>query len=123
MTKHLMVLMIKRHVEKLCLSFRDGRAEKAAKLHSSMRNSRIEVAQSKLRAINEGLASVAGDDYWSQKGEAGRWVRIYGTPRTSAFFALEGARRSGKKHKAHFRMVYHRSCLSLSLSETSFQGR
>ena len=74
MTKHLTVLMIKRHVEKLCLSFRDGRAEKAAKLHSLARNSRIEIAQSKLKSNQEGFANLAGGDYWSEKGEAGRWV-------------------------------------------------
>ena len=49
MTNRLTVLMIKRHVEKLCRSFRDGRAEKAAKLHSLEQSSRIEIAQSKLK--------------------------------------------------------------------------
>ena len=68
MTKHLTTLMIQRHLEKWCLEFKDGRAEKAAKLHSVTRSSRVEVAQSKFRAIDEGFASATRGDYWSEKG-------------------------------------------------------
>ena len=37
MTKHLTLLMIKRHLEQLCLEFKEGRSDKAAKLHSVTR--------------------------------------------------------------------------------------
>ena len=97
MTKHSTTLMVKRHIATLCLEFKDDRAEKAAKMHSVTRNSRVEAAQSKLRAIDEGFASVAGGDYWSEKGEEGRWVRIPVTPRTSAFLPWKVPGGPGRK--------------------------
>ena len=57
------------------------------------RNVRVEAAQSKLRAIDEGFA-FAGGDYWSKKGEAGRWVRICVTPRASAFLPWKVLRKT-----------------------------
>ena len=85
MTKHLTLLMIKRHIECLFLEFTEGRSDKAAKLHSVTRSDRQESAALKLQAIDKSFASVSRGDYWAEKGEAGRWVRIHTHARTSAF--------------------------------------
>ena len=77
--------MIKRHREKNCLEFTEGRSDKAAKLHSVTRNDRQESAALKLQTIDKSFASISGGDYWAAKGEAGRWVRVHTHPRTSAF--------------------------------------
>ena len=74
MTKHLTLLMIKRHLEQLCLEFKEGRSDKAAKLHSVTRL-----------------------DYWSERGESGRWVRVHTQPRTSPFMPLGIPRGPGRK--------------------------
>ena len=76
--------MIKRHIECLFLEFTEGRSDKVAKLHSVTRNDRQESAALKLQAIDKSFASVSRGDYWAEKGEAGRWVRIHTHARTSA---------------------------------------
>ena len=40
---------------------------------------------------------MAGGDYWSEKGEAGRWVRIHVTPRSSAFLPWKVPGGPGRK--------------------------
>ena len=40
---------------------------------------------------------MAGGDYWSERGEAGRWVRIHVTPRTTAFLPWKVPGGPGKK--------------------------
>ena len=59
------------------LQFKEGRSDKAAKLHSVTRNTRQEAAMRKLHVVDESFASVSGGDYWAEKGEAGRWVRVH----------------------------------------------
>ena len=66
--------MIKSNLECLCLEFKEGRSDKAAKLQS-----------------------VARLDYWSQRGESGRWVRVHTQPRTSPFLPLGVPRGPGRK--------------------------
>ena len=73
------------------------------------RSSRVEAAQSKLRAIDDEFDSVAGGDYWSEKGEAGMWVRIHVTPKDVGIPSLESAWRTREENKAHHREVYQRS--------------
>ena len=72
MTKHLILLVIKRHLDSLFLEFKGGRSDKAAKLHSVTRLARQELAAAKLNNVDESFASVSGGDYWAERGEAGR---------------------------------------------------
>ena len=60
MTKHLDSALAMVHLEYLMLEFRDGRAEVAAKLYTTMEK-----------------------DQWKEKGESGRWTRHHGMLRTS----------------------------------------
>ena len=85
MTKHLTLLMIKRHIASLFLEFVEGRSGKAAKLHSVTRMLRQDSAMAKIQSADESFASVSGGDYWAERGEAGRWVRVHTHPRVSAF--------------------------------------
>ena len=57
MTKHLTFLMIKRHLDSLFLEFKEGRSDKAAKLHSVTRLARQELAASKLVNVDNRFAS------------------------------------------------------------------
>ena len=77
MTKHLTSTVIKKHVGNLNLEFRDGRSDKAAKLHSILKGSR-------------------GGDYWAERGEHGRWVRVHVTPRKTIFSPQEAPRGPGR---------------------------
>ena len=108
MTKHMTILMIKRHIEKLCLEFKDGRAEKAAKMHSLTRNSRVEAAQSKLRAIDEGFASA------HEATTRRRKVKRAGGPHSChtkdvGIPSLESAWRTREENEAHHREIYQGS--------------
>ena len=100
MTKHLTQLMIKRHVDGLNLEFRSGRSEKAAKLHSlhsALKKERQATADIKLDRAGVAFSESAGGDYWSERGERGRWVRIHTTPRTVDFLPWKVARGPGRK--------------------------
>ena len=77
MTKHLMLLMIKRHIGSLFLELTEGRSDKAAKLHSVTRNDRQESAALKLQTDDKSFASVSGGDYYAETGEARRWLRAH----------------------------------------------
>ena len=96
-TKHLTLLMIKRYIASLFLEFREGRSDKAAKLHSVMRMLREESAVAKLQSTDESFASVSGGDYWAEKGEAGRWVRVHTHPIISAFLLWKVSGGPGRK--------------------------
>ena len=61
MTKHLTFIMIKRHLDSLFLEFKEGRSDKAAKLHSVTRLARQELAASKLANVEHSFASVSGE--------------------------------------------------------------
>ena len=80
MTKHLTLLMIKKQLDSLPLEFKESRSDKAAKLHSVTRSERQELAAAKLINVDESFASVSGGDYWAERGEAGRWVRVHTHP-------------------------------------------
>ena len=83
--KHVTQLVIKRHLDSLFLDFKDGRTDKAAKHHSVTRIARQESAAAKLHNVDGSFASVPGECYWAERGEAGRWVRDHTHPKTSAF--------------------------------------
>ena len=74
MTKHLTTTVQQRHVEYMKLEFREGRAQKAAQLHSTQR------AESQGEFLEGGVG-----DRWEERGEDGQWVRLHRTPRTSLF--------------------------------------
>ena len=60
--------MIKRHLDSLFLEFKEGRSEKAAKLHSVTRSDRQESAAAKL--VNVDITSpVFQGETFGQKGE------------------------------------------------------
>ena len=48
---------------------KEGRSDKAAKLHSVTRLARQELAASKLISVDESFASISGGDYWAERGE------------------------------------------------------
>ena len=97
MTKHLSLLMIKRHLDSLFLEFKEGGSDKAAKLQSVTRLARQELAASKLMNVDGSFASVSGEAYWAERGESGRWVRVHTHPRTSTFLPWKVPGGPGRK--------------------------
>ena len=97
MTKHLTLLIIKRHIASLFSEFVEGRSDQVATLHSVTRMLRQESAVAKLQSADESFASVSGGDYWAERGEAGRWVRVHTHPRVSAFLPWKVPGGPGRK--------------------------
>ena len=114
MTKHLTLFMIKRHLDSLSLEFKEGRSDKAAKLHSLTRLARQELAAARLINVDESFASVSGGDYWAERGEVGRWVRVHTHPRTASFQPWKVPGGPGRKT----RLTHERST-----REVTSQGR
>ena len=77
--------------------FKDGRSDKAAKLHSVTRLARQELAAAKLNNVDETFAGVSGGDYWAERGEADRWVRVHTHRRTFAFLPWKVPGGRGRK--------------------------
>ena len=77
--------MVKRHIGSSLFCFKGGRLDKAARLHSVTRMLRQESAAAKLQCADERFGSVSGGDYWAERGEAGRWVRVHTHQIISAF--------------------------------------
>ena len=94
MTKHLANPVIMKHSMRLNLDHREGRSDKAAKLHSLSRS-----------------------DYWAERGEKGRWVRVHHQPRTTMFNPWEAARGPGSKT----RLTSVRSMQGVSMSGRTFR--
>ena len=67
----------------LFLENKEGRSDKAVNPHSVTRFARQELAAAKLNNVDESSAIVSGGDYWAERGDAGRWVRVHTQPRTS----------------------------------------
>lgn len=99
MTKHLAAPVICRHIEQLQLEYRQGRSEKAAKLHSISRSERQLKSQLKKCTATSTFSdsSKSSKDYWAEKGEQGRWVRVHSTPRTVDFVPNGVAGGPGRK--------------------------
>ena len=97
MTERLIILMIKRQLDSLLLEFKEGRSDKAAKLHSVTRSERQELAAAKLINVDESFASVSGGHSWAESGEAGRWVRVHTHLRTAPFTAWKVPGRPGRR--------------------------
>ena len=79
MTKHLVRLVMSRHLKCMNLTYMIGRAGKAAQLHG------VAVAPPKPGVANVRGSRWTGGDYWSERGETGRWVRVHRLPRRSLF--------------------------------------
>ena len=117
MTKHLTLLMIQRHIQCLNLEFMKGRSDKAAKLHSVARSDRQESASLKVHSINNEFASVSRGDYWAEKGEAGRWVRVHTHPRTAAFLPWKVPGGPGRRT----RLTHERSTRGVDINGRQFR--
>ena len=85
MIKHLTGIVIHKHVENMNLEFRGGRSEKAAKVHSILKQERQSAAEDKKREVPETYKHLPGGDFWAERGEQGRWVRIHAVPRLCSF--------------------------------------
>ena len=86
MTKHLAIATILRHMKKLNLIHVRGRSEAAAKLH----------------LVDELLVPMLAprksqSDYWAERGEHGRCVRVHAEPRTTKFDPWAAPRGPGRK--------------------------
>ena len=78
MSKHLVGPVLLKHVKNLNLDIREGRSDTAGKLHSVSNNSTTQIVE---RAANRNLP---GEDFWAERGEHGRWVRVRVNPRSSS---------------------------------------
>ena len=108
MTKHLVGPVMLKHVVNLNLELRTGRSDQAAKLHSVL----LKASPSVRAQVSEGVKdcsheilkhnqssrrSISGGDYWAERGENGRWVRVHAKPRSSMFYPEEAPRGPGRK--------------------------
>ena len=95
MTKHLQEGMIRRHVTRMSLEFREGRSQKAANLQSISRlnkRSRHSEAQERLISACSIFDERRGGDDWHSRGEDGQWIRLHATPRRALFTPCRVAR-------------------------------
>ena len=89
MTKHLAAAVITRHTDKLNLKHEKGRSDIAAQLHM------INEKMNEHKMIPNDY--IDEPDFWAERGEEGRWVRIHTTPRRAMFDPWEAARGPGRK--------------------------
>ena len=75
MTKHLVGPVILKHLNNLNLDIRAGRSDQAAKLHSVSTSSPTPTNR---QAVTRNLP---GGDFWAERGEHGRWVRVQVRPK------------------------------------------
>jgi hypothetical protein len=96
MTKHLSIHMILRHMMKLNLEHVGGRSEAAAKLHTL-----VEAPRTTARSVTfvDTISKKSLSDYWSERGEQGRWVRVHVDPRAVRFDPWRAPRGPGRKTK------------------------
>ena len=99
MTKHLAIAMILRHMTKLNLVHAGGRSEAAAKLHALGESSGPTRTTSRLVSFADPLPRGSSVDYWSERGERGRWVRVHVEPRLDKFDPWRAPRGPGRKTK------------------------
>jgi hypothetical protein len=85
LTKHLTVAVQERHVKTMQMEFREGRAQKAAQLHSITRLN----PQGKFQEGGVG-------DRWEERGEQGMWIRVHRTPRVGLFNPCKVPRGPGR---------------------------
>ena len=106
-----------KHIKQLKSGFREGRAAKAAKLHSLRRKERLKKAELKEVKAFSHIGGVSGGDYWSEKGELGRWVRVHVAPRQTNFVPMEA--RNGPRRKT--RLMAERQSVGTYVDGTRFR--
>ena len=92
MTKHVPAELIKRHSERMSLEFREGRADKAAKLQYLAKTQRQAQAQEAMISACEKFDAGHRQDKWTSRGADGDWIRLHDTPRRSLFTPCRVAR-------------------------------
>ena len=91
MTKQLVGPILLKHGENLNLDIREGRSEQAAKLQSVSTSSPTQIVE---QADSRNLP---GGDFWAERGDHRRWVRVHVNPRSSMFYPEEAPRGPGRK--------------------------
>ena len=80
------------------MDVRDGRAQKAAKLHMlRQKENRQRTARELVERACTSYAEVAKADYWTDRGKSGRWVRVHTAPRSNKFNPWRVPRGPGRK--------------------------
>ena len=101
MTKHLAIATIFRHTKKLNLVHTGGRADAAAKLHL-VSESQIPIRTTgRLSQIIDPKPKKSIKDYWAERSEHGRWVRVHIEPRTGRFYPWRAPTGPGRKSRLH----------------------
>ena len=88
-------------MKNLNLELREGRSESAAKLHSIAKFVRQDRAVRKRDVAIGSFNRATGEDYWSERGEHGRWVRMHTVPRRALFNPWQAPRGPGRKTRLH----------------------
>ena len=97
MTKHLAINMIIRHMTNLNMFHVGGRSEAAAKLHSLEEPMTPARTSGRAIPISDSVPRRSSSDYWAEKGEHGRWVRIHVEPRSNRFDPWMAPKGPGRK--------------------------
>ena len=98
MTKHLANAVILKHMKKLNMTHTEGRSDAAAKLHSVEETGTCPRGRSSDPASSPTVGQPRCEpDFWSEKGEHGRWVRVHTTPRRARFDPWEVPNGPGRK--------------------------
>jgi len=96
LTKHLTSNVIDRHLKFLDIEYREGRSDKAAKLHEVSR------AERKIKYEDKMVISSfqsGQSDRWEHKGEEDKWSRRHTTARRALFTPYKVAKGPGRKTK------------------------
>ena len=89
--------MILKHMAKLNLLHVGGRSEAAAKLHAvGELENQVGTSGSATPIVSSTSRRSVGD-YWSERGEQGRWVRVHVELRTDKFDPWRASRGPGRK--------------------------
>ena len=80
-----------KHVKNLNLDIREGRSGQAAKLHS------ISISSPAQNVEQAASGNLPGGDFWAERGEHGRWVRVHVNPRLPMFYPEDAPRGPGRK--------------------------
>ena len=97
MTKHLGGNKIKKNIAPMRLRFSEGRASKAAQLHTVLEAPAVPTED---RARGLALWDLMGDryedkrggDFWKSRGEGGAWQRVHAKPRRALFTPFKVAK-------------------------------
>ena len=96
MTKHFVGPVIDKHLEFLNIWYREGRADKAAKLHEIHRAERYSDCKQSYKNQNyDNLRS----DHWKERGQDNKWIRKHSMPRRALFAPYKIPRGPGRKTK------------------------